>query len=126
MKRHNVRYWPKADMSLCTAYVRFQGESRHGLSRESAFAVVIRGKADIAFAAHMSAFDPKRTLSNLIPLIQVISSLPAMRLIGRTVPTFFGAQDARVIYVARQNELTREAIVDARFWPVVGRRSDDL
>jgi len=27
----------------------------------SAFAIGIGGKADIAFAAHMSAYDPKRT-----------------------------------------------------------------
>jgi hypothetical protein len=28
--RDYVRYWPKADMSWCTAHVRFRGESGHG------------------------------------------------------------------------------------------------
>src|SRR6185503_1101709 len=25
----HVRYWPKADMTVCTAHVRFRGQSRH-------------------------------------------------------------------------------------------------
>src|SRR6476661_6757141 len=29
--RLDVRYWPLADISLCTAHVRFEGESGHGL-----------------------------------------------------------------------------------------------
>ena len=33
----------------------------YGDTNASAFAVAIGGKADIAFALHMSAFDPKRT-----------------------------------------------------------------
>jgi len=45
----NVRYWPKADMGLCAANVRFSGVKR-----------------TCRFALHMSAFDPKRT-SALIP-----------------------------------------------------------
>jgi hypothetical protein len=39
----NVRYWPKADMTVCAAHVRFRGQSRHCFLRESA----IGGKADI-------------------------------------------------------------------------------
>src|SRR5262245_44398876 len=35
----NVRLWPKADIPLCIAHVRFWGLTRHGLLRESAFAV---------------------------------------------------------------------------------------
>jgi hypothetical protein len=61
----HVRYWPKTDMSLCTAHIRFWGQSGHGhfAWRMSAFAVAIGGKADMPFRAahHMSAFDPKRT-----------------------------------------------------------------
>jgi hypothetical protein len=30
MCRH-VRFWPKADIPSCTAHVRFQGQSGHGL-----------------------------------------------------------------------------------------------
>ena len=29
--KRNVRYWPKADISYCTAHVRFRGLSGHGL-----------------------------------------------------------------------------------------------
>jgi hypothetical protein len=43
----DVRYWPKADMSYCTAHVRFWGHSGHGRLRESAFAVAIGSKADM-------------------------------------------------------------------------------
>ena len=57
-----VRFWPLADIASCAAHVCFQGQSRHDLLRESAFAVAIGVKADIAFAAQMSAYDPKRTL----------------------------------------------------------------
>jgi hypothetical protein len=42
----------KADMTIC------------GIS---AFAVAIGGKADMAFAPHMSAYDPKRTLASKLP-----------------------------------------------------------
>src|SRR5262249_57962561 len=59
----NVRFWPKADIRSCTAHVRFWGQSGHDRLRMSAFAVAIGGEADIAFAAHMSAYDPKRTLT---------------------------------------------------------------
>ena len=41
----NVRYWHKAEISLCGAHVRF------------------RGKADMPFCAANSAFDPKRAIS---------------------------------------------------------------
>ena len=27
----DVRYWPLADISICGAHVRFQGQSGHGL-----------------------------------------------------------------------------------------------
>jgi hypothetical protein len=56
----NVRLWPIADIGYCTAHVRFWGQSRHGRLRESAFAVAIGCKADMLFALHMSACDPKR------------------------------------------------------------------
>jgi hypothetical protein len=50
----DVRFWPKADISQCTAHVRFRGQSRHDLGGKSAFAVAIGGKADIAFCgAHV-------------------------------------------------------------------------
>ena len=39
----------------------------------SAFTVAIRGKADIPFALHMSAFDPKRTLLFSHPILPVCS-----------------------------------------------------
>ena len=42
---YNVRFWPKADVSLTPPNVRF------------------RGKADMPFALHMSANDPKRTFA---------------------------------------------------------------
>jgi hypothetical protein len=45
----NVRFWPKADM-------------RAGALHMSAFG----GKADMTFAAHMCAFDPKRTSGTLV------------------------------------------------------------
>jgi len=45
----DVRYWPKADIPVCTAHVRFRGEGGHELVRKSAFAVANGGKADIAF-----------------------------------------------------------------------------
>ena len=44
------RYWHKADIRSCTAHVRFGG------------------KADMPFALHMSAYDPKRTLGLNSPL----------------------------------------------------------
>ena len=48
----DVRYWPKADIPVCTARVRFRGESGHELVRKSA--VANGGKADIAFCdAHV-------------------------------------------------------------------------
>ena len=47
----NVRFWPLADIDECAAHVRFWGQSRHGFLREVAFAIAIRGKADIAFCA---------------------------------------------------------------------------
>jgi len=31
----NVRYWPKADMSLCAAHVRFQGKADIALIMEA-------------------------------------------------------------------------------------------
>ena len=40
----DVRYWHIADIPLCTAHVRYWGQSGH------------------IVALHMSAFDPKRTL----------------------------------------------------------------
>ena len=49
MRWHNVRFWPKADVSLCTAHVRFQVQSRLDPLRKSAFAVAIEGKADMTF-----------------------------------------------------------------------------
>ena len=43
LTRGDVRYWPKADMSQCTAHVCFWGQSRHlGMSP---FAVAIGGEA---------------------------------------------------------------------------------
>jgi hypothetical protein len=44
----DVRFWPKADMSLCAAHVRFRGYSRHAIRGMSAIAVAIGGKADMA------------------------------------------------------------------------------
>jgi len=38
-------------MGYCTAHVRFRGQSRHDGLLKSAFAVAIRGKADIAYCA---------------------------------------------------------------------------
>ena len=32
-----VRYWPKADIPICTAHVRFRGQSGHGGLREVRF-----------------------------------------------------------------------------------------
>jgi len=57
----DVRLWPKAEMSLCTAHVRFWGQSGHGFLREVAFVVLSGAKRTYLFARHMSAFDPKRT-----------------------------------------------------------------
>jgi hypothetical protein len=42
-------FGPKADMTVCTAHVRFQGQSGHYHCGMSAFAVAVEGKADIAF-----------------------------------------------------------------------------
>jgi len=53
--RVNVRLWPLADIGVCGAHVCFRRESRHDLLRMSAFAVANGGKADMTFAAHMSA-----------------------------------------------------------------------
>ena len=47
--KRDVRYWPKADICSRSAHVCFRGQSRHDRLRESAFAVAIGGKADIAF-----------------------------------------------------------------------------
>ena len=47
----NVRFWLKADMSCCTAHVRYWGQSRHDGLPMSAIAIAFRGKADIAFCA---------------------------------------------------------------------------
>src|SRR5262245_57484470 len=46
---------PLADISLCTAHVRFRGQSRHGLLRGSAFAVAIRGKVDMTLCGAVRA-----------------------------------------------------------------------
>jgi hypothetical protein len=46
--QYHVRFWPKADMMVCTAHVRFRGQSRHDLVWMSAFAVAIGGKTDMA------------------------------------------------------------------------------
>jgi hypothetical protein len=43
-----VRYWPKADMSLCNCTCP-----------------LLRVKQTWLFALHMSAYDPKRTLTSL-------------------------------------------------------------
>jgi len=52
----DVRYWPKADMP------------------KNAIDVAIGGKADIRFALHMSAFDPKRTSTGQTSLTAVPQS----------------------------------------------------
>src|SRR5262245_37356265 len=52
----HVRYWPLADISLCAAHVRFQGQSRHDLLRVSAFAVAIGCKADMGLCAAYVCF----------------------------------------------------------------------
>ena len=62
----DVRLWPKAEMSLCTAHVRFWGQSGHGFLREVAFVVLSGAKRTYLFAPHMSAFDPKRTLGRKV------------------------------------------------------------
>jgi hypothetical protein len=58
----NVRYWHKADMPSCTAYVRFRGVKRTLLPHRK-----------------MSAYDPKRTfgsaISNSPPSREVLGSL---------------------------------------------------
>jgi hypothetical protein len=47
----DIRYWPIADVGYCTAHVRFQGQSGHDPSGESAFAVAIGSKADMGWCA---------------------------------------------------------------------------
>jgi hypothetical protein len=48
-RRPMSAFGPKADISSCTAHVRFWGQSGHDLVRKSAFAVVVGGKADMAY-----------------------------------------------------------------------------
>src|SRR6185369_17993014 len=56
--RH-VCFWPKADISSCTAHVRFRGQSGHDLVRKSAFAVAIGDKADMPFCTAYVRLCPK-------------------------------------------------------------------
>ena len=45
-----VRFWPKADIPRCTAYVCFRGKADMTFCEHmSAFAVAFGGKADIAY-----------------------------------------------------------------------------
>ena len=71
-----VRFWPKADIPVCTAHVRLRGKSGHFCLQSdtqapqvanchfmSAFSGV---KRTWAGAVQMSAFDPKRALDRLL------------------------------------------------------------
>jgi hypothetical protein len=53
----HVRYWRKADITICAAHIRFQGQSRHGALPMSAFAVVVGGKADMPLCGAYVNFD---------------------------------------------------------------------
>src|SRR5512143_1148386 len=60
--QYRVRFWPLADICSCSAHVRFRGQSRHDLLRESAFAVAIGGKADIP-KDPLHVLDPRDVLN---------------------------------------------------------------
>jgi hypothetical protein len=47
---HTTTATLQAYLGQCTAHVRFRGQSRHDLVRESAFAVAIGSKADMVLA----------------------------------------------------------------------------
>src|SRR5262245_38903586 len=53
-------------MGYCTAHVRFRKQSGHGLSRKSAFAVAIGGKADMPCCTACPLVTPKRTCADTI------------------------------------------------------------
>src|SRR5262245_33459919 len=57
----DVCFWPKADISWCTAHVRFWGQSGHDLCENPLLRSLLGLKRTWFFAAHMSASDPKRT-----------------------------------------------------------------
>ena len=57
----DVRFWPLADISFCTAYVRFQGWSRHDFLRSPLLRSLSGVKPTWVGAPQMSASDPKRT-----------------------------------------------------------------
>src|SRR5262249_23173396 len=77
----DVRYWPKADIRSCTAHVRFWGQSGHDRLLMSAFAVAIRGRADMAYCAANVCFDPKRQWRR--PAVRCLNHLDSCLLIGR-------------------------------------------
>ena len=56
-----VRFWPLADMRLCTAHIRFQG--RADMTRCGCLLLqsLLGVKRTCRCAPHMSAFDPKQT-----------------------------------------------------------------
>src|SRR5262245_38833343 len=58
------RYWPIADIHCCTAHVRFRGVKQTCRLRESAFAVAIRGKADMGFSLKKPFENARRGAAN--------------------------------------------------------------
>src|SRR5262249_16138700 len=61
-----VRYWPKADMLVCTAHVRFRGKADMTLCRCLLLRSLLGVKRTCPFAPHMSAYDPKRTSAGVV------------------------------------------------------------
>jgi len=61
----DVRFWPKADMSYCTAHVCFGGKADMTVCGNPLSRSLLGAKRTCRFALHMSAFDPKRTLADL-------------------------------------------------------------
>jgi hypothetical protein len=59
----NVRFWPKADMSQCTAHMSaFRGKADMTLCGNPLSRSLSGVKRTWVGALHMSAFDPKRTV----------------------------------------------------------------
>ena len=83
--RPDVRYWPKADMRLCTARVRFWGKSGHAFAGIPLLRSLLGVKRTSLFATHMSAFDPKRTPA--VKLIDALSGWIVNREDNHVVPT---------------------------------------
>ena len=70
----DVRFWPKADMSNCTA---FEGKADMTFCGSPLSRSLLGVKQTSLFAAHMSAFDPKRTWAALNE--RLLSRYDAMR-----------------------------------------------